>query len=185
MLFCTFSFMFLFFPCVLSVMSVARHMLTAQNEVDCNYILRESLDSTEVLCRQDAGIGGACCCCTCAVRHPSALTLPLALWEQGAEGLETQPVWCTSGGINVRPSMHLLCSNKVFPCIGNFSVSAPKCCLLNTLALCSLCSVRVQVSSKHKGTWTWAAGPGVSLQCFRLLTSFICQSSKEAHAVAT
>lgn len=39
-----FLFFFFFFPCVLAVMSVARHMLTAWNEVDCNYILRESLN---------------------------------------------------------------------------------------------------------------------------------------------
>lgn len=78
-------------------MSVARHMLMAWNEVDCNYILRESLNRGFV----EAGLR-LWWSCTCAVRPPTALALPAALWEGGAAGSEIQPVWCTSGGSNWR-----------------------------------------------------------------------------------
>ncbi|XP_041331424.1 uncharacterized protein LOC121357833 isoform X2 [Pyrgilauda ruficollis] len=77
------------------VMSIARHMLMAWNKVDCNYILRESLNGGFV----EAG-RRLWWSCTCAVRPPTALALPSALCERGAAGSEIQPVWCTSGGSN-------------------------------------------------------------------------------------
>ncbi|RLW04369.1 hypothetical protein DV515_00005788 [Chloebia gouldiae] len=91
---------------MLAVMSVARHMLMAWNEVDCNYILRESLNGGFV----EAG-HRLWWSCTCAVRAPTALTLPSALWEQGAAGSQIQPVWCTSGGSNW--SMAQVCQQNI------------------------------------------------------------------------
>lgn len=133
-------------PCVLAVMAVARHMLTAWNEVDCNYILRESLDGGFV--KAGRGLWWSLsllhmCCETSKCTHP-------ALWERGAEGSEIQPVCRTSGGSNVRQSIHLLYSNEVFSCISDFSASAPKCCLLNALVLHPRAPCRSQPSPSVK-----------------------------------
>lgn len=180
MFFHTFSFMFLFFfPCVLAVMSVARHMLMAWNEVGCNFILRESLNGGFV----EAGSGGAAHVLLDLQLH--SLCLQLCGNEEQQAQKYSQSGAHLEAVIGGKACTFCSRSNEVFSCVSDFSASAPKFILLNTLAPHPPCSVLVRTFSKHKGVGSWVAGSGLSP--VRLLVPYFLylQEQPEAHAAAT